>query len=367
MTDLVNLAESLPAGLAVDHPLVLLALALALLPLVATPLRGQPVPALAPLPRDSLSAAVSLALRGLGALALAALVLGLAGLHLRAQMVTRQGSGAHLVLLIDRSASMDNTFADRQPGQGEESKSTAAKRLLMDFLARRPRDRMGVAAFSTSPMPVLPLTDHHDAVAAAVAAIDRPGLALTDVGRGLALALSQFEGDRSGASRAVLLVSDGAAVIDPRVQAALRDAVKRQPLRLYWLFLRTRGARGIFEAPRTPGEDTPQAMPERHLNLFLASLGVPYRAFEAESAAAVGDAFAEIDRQETAPLAYEERIPRRDLARWCWALATGASLLLLLAKLAERGLGTARVSATMDGRAGAVAVPPARQDAGRAA
>lgn len=327
-------------SLGIDHPALLALLLLGLLPPAAGLLSGTRVPAMALVPRDRLSTALDAALKAAGMLAIAALALGLAGLHRKAHAVERLGSGAHLVMLFDRSASMDNTFADRQPGQGEESKSAAAKRLLTEFLARRPRDRIGIAAFSTSPMPVLPLTDHPAAVAAAVAAIDRPGLALTDVGRGLALALDTFDRDGSGAARAVLLVSDGAAIVDPRVQAALRDAVRRSPVRLYWLFLRTAGARGIFDQPREPGEDTPQAMPERHLHLFLSSLGVPYRAFEAGSPQAVADAIAEIDRQETAPLVYLERIPRRDLARPAYALAAVATALLLAARLAERGLGT---------------------------
>lgn len=333
-------------GLDVDHPAVLVLLALALLPLAALPLRGVALPAVALVPRDGLSMAVSVGIRLAGELAIAALVLGLAGLNVKARAVERIGSGANLMLLIDRSASMDNTFADRAPGAGEESKSAAAKRLLTEFLGRRPRDRIGIAAFSTSPIPVLPLTDHHEAVAAAVAAIDRPGLALTDVGRGLALALDRFDAAAAaGGSRAVLLVSDGAAVIDPRVQAALRDSLKRSAVRIYWLFLRTVGSPGIFDPPRTPGEDTPQAMPERHLNLFLASLGVPYRAFEAGSPEAVADAIAEIDRQESQPIAYLERIPRRDLTRLCYAVAAAACALLVAARLAERGLGERRRTA----------------------
>ena len=186
-------------------------------------------------------------------------------------------------------------------------------------------------------MPVLPLTDHHEVVRAAIAAIDRPGLAFTDVGRGLALALSSFADDEDEASRAILLVSDGAALIDRKVQETLRDAVARTPVHLYWLFLRSRGAKGIFEEP-PPGENTPQANPERHLHLFFQSLGVPYRAFEATSPQAVEQAIAEIDRQETRPITYFERVPRRDLARPAFVVATAATALLLLAKLAERKL-----------------------------
>ncbi|MFG1478912.1 vWA domain-containing protein [Xanthobacter sp. V4C-4] len=325
-------------GLGVDHPVVLALLILAVLPVLAGPFRGTALPALVQAPTDRLSAGLGVALKMAGIVAIAALVLGLAGLHRSAVTITRLGPGAHLMLLLDRSASMDNTFANRQPGQGEESKSAAAKRLLTNFLARRPRDSIGVAAFSTSPLPVLPLTDHHDAVAAAVAAIDRPGLALTDVGRGLVLALQAFEDTPAATAGAVLLVSDGAALVDPRVQAALRDALARRPTRLYWLFLRTAGAHGIFDPPSAPGEDKPQVMPERHLNLFLASLGVPYRAFEAASPQAVADAIAEIDRQESAPVLYDERLARRDLATACYAVAALALALLTAAKLAERDL-----------------------------
>ena len=63
---------------------------------------------------------------------------------------------------------MNDTFAGRSPEGGEESKATATKRILKDFIGQRPHDLVGVAAFSTSPMLVMPLTDHHDAVRAAI-------------------------------------------------------------------------------------------------------------------------------------------------------------------------------------------------------
>ncbi len=319
----------------VDHPWVLVLGLLALLPVIANIFNRQGIPAISLVLADPLSRAFGLGLKLTGALAILALVAGLAGLHRREQTVTREGTGAHLVLLLDRSSSMDNNFADRAPSGDEQSKSSGAKHLLGQFVAGRPHDRIGVAAFSTSPMPILPLTDHHDVVQAAIDAIDRPGLAFTNVGRGLALALSAFADDTADASRAILLVSDGAALIDRRVQDALRDAVSRTPVNLYWLFLRSRGAKGIFDVP-PPGEDIPQANPERHLHLFLQSLGVPYRAFEATSPEAVAQAIAEIDRQETRPLLYVERIPRRDLSQAAFTLASVAIALLLLAKLAER-------------------------------
>ena len=231
---------------------------------------------------------------------------------------------------------MDNTFAGGRSDEGSESKAAAARRLLVDFVAQRPHDRIAVVGFSTSPMLFLPMTDHRDAVRAAVNGIDEPGLSQTDVGRGLAMALSQFEDTPATASRAIMLVSDGAAVIAPKVQAILRAEATRKTVSIYWLYLRSDRAKGIFE-PVAPGEmDTPQLRPERHLHLFLGELGVPYRAFEAENVEAVADAIAEIDKLEARPLAYEERLPRRDLAPLAFAGAAAALLVLVLARLAER-------------------------------
>jgi len=319
------------------HPQSLWLLPLAGLPIFLSLLRAQSYPSLASVPEDLLSETVSLAVAFMGVVAIGATIIALAGPYRRGQSVERIGQGAETILLIDRSGSMNDTFAGRAPKGGEQSKAAAARRILREFVTQRQHDRIGVAAFSTAPMLILPLTDRRDAVLAAIDAIDRPGLAETNVGRGLAMALSAFGEGEPFAARVVLLVSDGAAVIDPRVQAKLRAAFARVRVNLYWLFLRTAGDRGISDAPE-PGQDTPQAMPERHLDLFFKSLGIPYKAFEVESPDAVREAVQDIDRQENRPIVYRERIPRQDLAALFYAMAGLAIVLLLGAKLCEVGL-----------------------------
>lgn len=318
------------------HPAWLVALPLALAPLLIpllTPAR-QPALGAGLAPREG--RLLEAALRGLGVLGIAALALGLAGPYLGGGTRPRIGEGAHLVLLIDRSLSMNDSFAGRAPDGANEAKAHAAKRILTDFVASRPHDRIAVAAFSTAPIPVLPMTDRPEAVAAAIAAIDEPGLAKTDVGRGLALAFSLFDDTAEDASRAVILVSDGAGIIPRLTQEALIAEAARQRPNLYWLYLRTQNAKGIFDQPRAGEPDTAQARPERHLNLFLERLGIPYRPFEAENADAVARAIAEIDRLEAKPLLYREPLPRRPLGRACFALGTLAILALVLARLIEQ-------------------------------
>ncbi|WP_311274744.1 vWA domain-containing protein [Methylobacterium sp. WCS2018Hpa-22] len=327
-----------------DFPWVLWLLPLALLPLAASSQRVTPLSSIAASPVDSLSRLIGWGLRLAGILAIAGLVVALSGPYRQGETITRTGIGAQVSILVDRSGSMNETFAGLQPSGAEESKAAASRRLLGEFVGSRAHDQFAVSAFSTAPMLVVPMTDRHEAVRAAIAAIDRPGLDYTNVARGLGMALSQFGASTANVSRALLIVSDGAAVIDPRVQGTLRAEFARIRPNLYWLFLRTKGSPSISDRPS--GEDTPQAAPERHLDLFFKSLGTPYRAFEAEGAEAVADAIGQIERLERDPIPYIERRPRRDLAGWAYGISLLGLILLVAAKLAEADLSLRRLVAS---------------------
>ncbi|WP_305908858.1 vWA domain-containing protein [Methylomarinum sp. Ch1-1] len=323
-------------NLAVVYPWALTALALALLPLFNNGVSSHRYPDASVLPDDRLSELYSLLLKLVATAAMASLILGMAGLYRSEQWVERVGRGANIVMLFDRSSSMDHTFAGQAPGGGEESKASAAKHLLMELIKRRKNDRIGVAAYSTSPLYVMPLTENKEAVAAAISATDTPGLAYTNISKGLAMALSFFqEQTPESGSKIILLVSDGAAAIDADSERKLRQWIARQPIRLYWIFLRGKNNPGIFDKPEDPRDDNAQARPERYLHLFFKSLGIPYRAYQAESPSALQQAVAEIDRLENKPLHYRENIPREDLSGVCYAAAALLLSLLLGLKLCE--------------------------------
>ncbi|GLS43332.1 vWA domain-containing protein [Methylobacterium brachythecii] len=317
-------------------PQILWLLPLALLPLVVCSQRRTLVSAIAAAPADGLSRTIGWALRLAGIVAIGGLILALSGPYRSGETITRTGIGAQISMLIDRSGSMNETFAGKQPSGAEESKAAASRRLLADFVGSRAHDQFAVTAFSTSPMLVVPMTDRHAAVRAAIAAIDRPGLDYTNVARGLGMALPQFGAGAAQVSRVVLLVSDGAAVIDPKIQGPLRAEIAKIHPNLYWLFLRTKGSPSIYDKPA--GEDTPQAAPERHLDLFFKSLGVPYRAFEAEGPEQVAEAIRQIESLERDPIPYTEQRPRRDLTPWAYALAMAGLLVLVAGKLLEADL-----------------------------
>jgi len=324
-------------SLGVESPWLLTALPLALLPLINKGMRDHAHPGLLLLPPDPLSDLLSWLLRVFAMLAMAGLILGMAGLHLQGQSVERIGHGAEIVLLLDRSNSMDNSFAGRAPNgnNGEESKAAAARRLLTDFVNQREHDLIGVAEYSTAPLYVMPMTENKAAVKSAIAATSTPALAYTHVSKGLGMALSFFQQPVVTGSRLIVLVSDGAAAIDHDSEQKLRQWFKEKQVRLYWLFLRTANSPGIYDPPADPRDDNAQAMPERYLHQFFTSLNIPYQAYQAESPDAMKQAIADISRLENLPIHYFERIPRRDLTGTCYLASAILLLLLLAAKGAE--------------------------------
>lgn len=310
-------------------------LVVALLPWLGSPVRLQPWSWLGSAPEDAASHRLEYILKVLASLAIVAAVLALAGPVRQHEGIVRSTQGAHIAFIIDRSGSMNSTFAGRRPDGGEESKASTARRLLKAFVAARGNDRIGMIGFSTSPMFVLPMTDRREAIEAAIDAIDQPGLTQTDVARGLAMAFDLFDARDGIEVQSMVLVSDGAAVIDRRVQESLRAAFASHPVRLYWLFLRTERNPGIFDLPEKDGDDIPQVMPERHLHLFFQTLGVPYQAFEAEDAQGLADAIDAIDRAERKPIHFIEAVPRQSLSWLAFLLGFLACAALLAARLLE--------------------------------
>ena len=338
-----------------DDPWVLWLLPLALLPLLRRP--GQPLANgwLAFAPRDLLSTVVGRVLRALASLAIAALVLALAGPHRAEYFAPRIGKGAEIVLLLDRSRSMDQGFAGARPPAGvrttgpealdyyfsqsparlRESKGKVARQLLTEFTSQRPDDRFALVVFSTLPMPVLGFTHHGEVVQAAIAAgnIGR-GLSETNIGLALESALDMFTDRPYTGSRIVLLVSDGGDRIDPDLRERLSHQARKQRAAIYWIYLRSANSPGLRPGPN----DTPSAIesvPEMMLNRFFESLETPYRVYEAGDAETLQQAIADVNRLENLPMRYQELVPRRDLEPWCHAVALGCVLLLLAVQALE--------------------------------
>ena len=320
-----------------DHPGWLFALPLALLPWWWHGQTRTAWSSLSGLPPDPLSRGIAVALRAITSLAVASAVFSLAGAYRQGEAVERIGNGAHVMILLDRSASMAESFAGAAGGAGAttpESKSHAAARLLGQFIRQRPRDLFGMTLFSTAPIHVLGLTGDHDAVLAAIEATTSTGIGLTNIAAGLSMALEQFRDRPLTGSRVVMLVSDGAAAIEPRAQITLRRLAQEFQIQLYWIYLRTpTGA----SPTRPPDPDkSGDVAPEYFLNKFFHDLGTPYRLYEADNPQALEAAISDVSSLQNLPLRYLEPQPRRELAPWFDVLALFGALTLLAARGLER-------------------------------
>ncbi|CAI8881936.1 MULTISPECIES: vWA domain-containing protein [Methylococcus] len=296
---------------------------------------GQPAvdySSLAMMPEDRLSVAIDRGLRALTSLALAALAAGIAGPYALEQWEERLGTGAHIVLLMDRSSSMNENFSGRYlGGTAGESKNAVARRLLADFVRRRGDDLFAMVAFSAAPRYVMPLTQDREAVLAAIDSVGDRGHGITNIAPGLAMALDFFNGRPATGARIILLVSDGATRIEEESQDMIRQWFQDSQSRLYWIYLRSTNSAPLDRPPTGASDD---ASPEYLLHRYFQSLGVPYTAYEATNPRAVEEAIADIGRLANQPLRYLEKVPRKDLSGWCY----GCALILLLPLLAAKSL-----------------------------
>ena len=325
------------APIDVAQPWVLLLLPLALLPLLRSRRDTLLFSHLAWLPSDRLGRALGLAWRACAVLAILGIVLALANPGRSETTVIRNGRGAEILVLMDRSSSMDDNMLTsdwrkldplnvrNQARSRGEQKAKVARALLSKFVTERPDDRFALMFFSARPIHVVPFTQHDEVVQAAIAAaaIGR-GMPNTDVGAALLAAIAEFDQRTYTGSRIILLVSDGGAKLDVATRRLIQSGMTRNRIALNWIYLRSvNGA--DFNAP--PGKD--DVTPEIALHRFFRTLHTPYRAWQAETPEDIAKAVADVGKQQNFPLDYPEQLPRQSYATHFLAMAAVFCLVLL--------------------------------------
>jgi mxaC protein len=338
-----------------DQPIWLWLLPLALLPLLAPGRGALPNAWVEMLPRDRASQALQWALRAAAVLAIAAAVVGIAGPYRPEFEVERVGRGAEIVLVLDRSRSMDQSFGGGGGGaavkgtgpealdyysrlrasEARETKGVVARRVLSEFAAKRPDDRFGMIVFSTLPMRVLDFTQKAEVIQAAINAgnIGR-GLSETNIALAVESALGYFEDRPYTGSRIIMLVSDGGDRLDPGARDRIAQLARKTRAAIYWIYIRSARSPGLLPDQAEPPANA-DTVPEYFLHRYFLSLGTPYRAYEAGTPEALQQAVDDVNRLENLPITYQDTIPRRDLSDWGYAVALAGVLLLLGANLLE--------------------------------
>jgi mxaC protein len=327
-----------------------------LLPLIVLPLLRNTVPTVSYswtrlLPIDPFSERLTWLIKIVTSLVILALIIAIAQPFSGQKIVTKVGTGAQIVLVFDRSASMRSDFASTYMGGGaRDSKSTVARQILQEFILSREDDFLGMVSFSSAPVYVLPLTQSRAAITAAISGTQTGSKGTTNIAPALSMALDYFADQPLTGSRIIMLVSDGAAKMDNDTQQVLKLLFKDRQARLYWIYLRNHNGTRLTDIPKNANESR---TPELFLHQFFQSLDVPYRAFEAENPQILRDSIAEIDRLENKPLVYQEKTPRRSLSSWVFASA----LLLMLSLVPMRLLET-RALRAFSGRLSENRQPP---------
>ena len=326
-------------NIAVLYPWVLFLLVLCAVPLFTHDAAVVRFSTLALIPDDRISTLVAMSLRLVRCASLALVAIGLSGPYLPEKEIERIGEGAQIVLLLDRSRSMDQPFGG-QPFRNPlitgdaEAMGAVARRLLSQFVADRRNDKYGMLVFSTEPIQVLPLTDKTDIIRAAIDAgnIGR-GLSETDVGAGIIDAIRFFEGQPYTGSRLIMLVSDGGARLDQATRIHIADMLQRYRVALYWVYIRSRLSPGLVRS--SAGDERDDIAPARVLHEYFETLETPYRVFDAEDPSALAAAIAEVNELQSLPIRYVDVIPRKKIANWCYAGGMALIAMLLFVRRLE--------------------------------
>ncbi|MEE9398477.1 MAG: vWA domain-containing protein [Methylococcales bacterium] len=228
---------------------------------------------------------------------------------------------------------MNTNFAGSHlGGESNESKNSIAREVLNTLVNRGQDDLFGMLSFSTSPVYTLPLTKDHTAVSAAIRDATTGSHGVTNITPALSSALDLFYTETVAGSRAVLLVSDGASILEPETQELLRQQFSENHVALYWIYLRTQNANSLATKPKNPNERT---SPEHSLHRFFQSLNTLYQAFEVENPVALKQAIQTIKQMENQPIRYFEKTPGVDLSQYFYTIALVIVLILLGLKTME--------------------------------
>ena len=138
--------------------------------------------------------------------------------------------GLDIALVLDLSSSMQEPMGGKVGGP---TRLEITKKALVDFVARRPDDRVGLVVFSDYPYVVSPLTFDHQYLRDYINMIDAKTLeneGLTAIGEGIATAsalLARMKLERNPGKQVMVVFTDGEHNfgVDPLVTLAQADKV----------------------------------------------------------------------------------------------------------------------------------------------
>jgi Ca-activated chloride channel family protein len=232
-----------------------------------------------------------------------------------------KGEGVNIALALDISGSMASL--DFEP----QDRLEAAKRVISDFVQKRPYDQIGLVVFASNAFSQSPTTTDHNVL---LRLLDRTELATdlgiddgTAIGMGLANAGNMLK-DSDAKSRVIILLTDGvnnAGEIDPLTAA---EAAKALGIRVYTIGMGRPGqvpvpVVDLFGRERIVYQES--ALDEATLQEIASITDGQY--YRAEDTAGLRQIYDEIDSLEKSQVEVERFTRYQELMGWLLIPALG--------------------------------------------
>ena len=147
--------------------------------------------------------------------------------------------------------------------------------------------------------------------------------------QGLTEGIGLFDNIENSGSRAIILLSDGAGKLSPRVKFLLSKRLKERKLSIYWIMLREPGEPSIYSKEEYAEERVPNSIV---LHKYFQALGLTYKAYEADNPETLQSAISDINAREKKAIKYTETIAGYDYSRVFIIIALVLGLLILAIK-----------------------------------
>jgi len=246
----------------------------------------------------------------------------------RNEYQNRTASGIDIVIALDVSLSMDiDDFVD----QGQRAKRIdVAKKVVDDFISRRPDDRLGLVAFAGRPRDSSPITLDHQWLRQALDDLrlnDQRNLGTikeqgTAIGSAIAAASTRLD-SREAKSKIIVLITDGASNSGKIAPIEAAEQAKALGIKIYTIAIGTKDGRVDPSIMRFPYQEFDLPTLRKIAELTGAE---HYRAQNLES---LKKTFSTIDQLEKTDAKGYTVIDDQELFPWFLALAVITALAAL--------------------------------------
>ena len=234
--------------------------------------------------------------------------------------------------VVDFAVVLDGSSSMRIIDQGNEDRWHAARRLLAQFVLKRPDDRFALILFSAHPVTLSPLTSDHLRLLRMLARLDLDSRDDgTAIGSALMTAVRRLE-DSPARSRVILLITDGSQNRGRVTPQEAAEEAHQNGIRIHTVAL---GHDGESLVPIEGGGFARLHVEVDHEALKQVAQATGGEAFSAEDPGGLARSLAAVDQLEKTLLPVDPPTEGQPLAQW-FLLAAACLALPLAADLARK-------------------------------